>query len=120
MIKRRSKAKGFAVMEYILLLLVIIGGLTVFRGYFQRAYYGQMATTSETFAYGRQYSPDDTIACAFDDKASVNGVWYSEACYDHLFAQRNCKSSGSGCGNQLMLDCTAGCFNSQANVSNQG
>jgi hypothetical protein len=40
-----------------------------------------MARSGESFAFGRQYDPKDTIVCVYD------GGWYSEACYNNKIAQ---------------------------------
>lgn len=100
--------KGVAIVEYIVVILVIIAAMLAFRGYVQRAYQGSIARSGETFAYGRQFDPKDTIACAFDDKQNI---WYAQACYNHNYAKANCRISADpgACRNTAIKDCTLGC-----------
>ncbi|MBF0386472.1 MAG: hypothetical protein HQL20_01290 [Candidatus Omnitrophica bacterium] len=108
MIKTTVPKKAFALVEYMVLIIVVISCLLAFRGYIQRAYQGQMATAGESFAFGRQYDPNDTIACVYDDKEDI---WYSQACYDHQHAVSGCKSSINYilCTNTAMHACLNGC-----------
>ena len=113
--------QGFALVEYVVLIIVVITALLAFRGYVQRAYQGQMVKAGEGFAYGRQYDPSDTMACAYDD--AIYG-WYSTACYSHQYAQDACNISATplDCASNAMKACTNGCqvdgaFNSVNSVN---
>ncbi len=75
--KQVNQRKAFAVIEYLVMVAIIVLTFITFRFYVQHGYQGQMARTGESFAFGRQYDPEDTIVCAYD------GFWYSEACYNH-------------------------------------
>ncbi|MBF0595773.1 MAG: hypothetical protein HQL22_12520 [Candidatus Omnitrophica bacterium] len=110
MIKRRAYKNAFAFLEYLVLIVVIVSAFIAFRFYVQRGYQGQMERSGESFAFGRQYDPNDTMACVYNDKLYV---WYAEACAEHQFRAQGCNKSTDyqKCVETIMnsAECTAPC-----------
>ncbi len=106
--KKTQKQQAFAMLEYVLLMIVIITALAAFSSYIQRGMQGQYRKSGETFGYGRQYSAYASLECAFDDKANV---WYSVACFNNQILLDHCKNSADyfTCARGTMNKCTLGC-----------
>ena len=92
--------KAFAVIEYALLFILVIGAFLVMRSYIQRGLFGSWEQTGQTFAYGRQYDPQTTVECGFDD---LTNKWYDRNCF---------KSQGCILGDPA---CESNCPNSSCN-----
>ncbi|MBF0331979.1 MAG: hypothetical protein HQL17_08615 [Candidatus Omnitrophica bacterium] len=105
---RMRQQQAFAVIEYVVLIIVVIAALVGFRSYLQRGLQGQYRKAGETFGFGRQYSPTASIECAYDDEALV---WYSTACFNNKVLQDGCKNRADYfvCAHTSMQACTAGC-----------
>ncbi len=103
-----ASRKAFAMVEYMVLFIVIISTMVLFRGYILRAFNGQSSRAGEGFAFGRQFSPQNSVACVYDDKMNL---WYAQACYNHNYAVAGCKSSADpiACSRGVMTACTLGC-----------
>ena len=81
--------KAFSVVEYMVLFVIIIGAFLVMRNYIQRGLFGHWGQSGQSFAFGRQYDPQKTIECDFDQQTNV---WY-----DHNCAQAKCPNADSSC-----------------------
>ena len=53
------------------------------KNYIQRSFYGNWAKTGQSFAFGRQYDPQKTIDCAYDQSLSL---WYDYNCYQYYIS----------------------------------
>ena len=92
-------------IEYSVLFIIIIGAFLVMKNYIQRGIYSNWAKSGQSYAFGRQYDPQKTIDCAFDQ---VSGNWYDYNCSQYYITQgltiadiiQKDKCSGSYC-NQL-------------------
>jgi hypothetical protein len=73
--------KGFSVVEYVVLFVIIISAFLVMRTHMQRGIYSMWGQAGQSFAYGRQYDPQKTIECAFDEQSKL---WYDHNCYQSL------------------------------------
>jgi hypothetical protein len=69
--------KAFSVVEYTILFVIIIGAFLIMRNYIQRGIFGQWGKAGQSFAYGRQYDPQKSIECGFDDQSNT---WYDHNC----------------------------------------
>ena len=85
--------KAFSVIEYALLFVIIIGAFLIMRNYIQRGLNGTWAKSGQTFGFGRQYDPQKSIECAFDEQANV---WYDHNCFENYYKQ-NCLSGNNTC-----------------------
>jgi hypothetical protein len=97
--------KAFSVVEYTVLFVIIIGAFLVMRNYIQRGIFGLWGQSGQSFAFGRQYDPQKTIECAFDEQSNL---WYD----------RNCFLSFNN--SQCNADCQEGIMNSQCQTSSCG
>ena len=75
--------KAFSVVEYVMLFVIVMGAFLVMRQYIQNGLQGNWGKTGQAFAYGRQYDPQKTVECDFDEQLNL---WY-----DHNCAQAQCK-----------------------------
>ncbi len=97
MMKKNKKA--FSVVEYVVLVVIVIGAFIVMRSYIQRGIFGMSSQAGQSFSFGRQYDPQKTIECGFD---GITGNWYDTNCFKSLgcsignsACEQNCP--GSGC-----------------------
>ncbi len=94
--------KSFSVIEYTVLLVIIIGAFIIMRNYIQRGVFGMWGRSGQSFAYGRQYDPQKTIECDFDERT---GVWY-----DHNCAASQCPNRNITCIEGAVIGCqTSSC-----------
>jgi len=68
---RNLNNKAFSILEYTVLFVIIIGAFLIMRNYIQRGIYGNWGQSGQTFGFGRQYDPQKTIDCGFDDQANM-------------------------------------------------
>jgi len=84
------KKQAFAVIEYVTILLIVMGAFLVMRSYIQRGIFSMHAKAGQGFAYGRQFDPQRTVECSYD---GLTGIWYDENC----FKAANCSLGGLAC-----------------------
>jgi hypothetical protein len=82
--------KGMSVVEYAVLFIIIIGAFLVMKNYIQRGMFGSWGQAGQTFAFGRQYDPQKTIECGFDEQSNL---WYDQ----HCFNNSNCTVGNTSC-----------------------
>jgi hypothetical protein len=85
--------KGFSVVEYTLLFVIIISAFLVMRNYIQRGIYGTWGKAGQSFGYGRQFDPQKSIECSFDEQSNV---WYDRNCFEAQYNQ-TCTSGDIAC-----------------------
>ena len=56
----RNNLKGFAAIEYIIMILVILAALIGMADFIRRSLSGKYRETGNAFGYGRQYQPGVT------------------------------------------------------------
>lgn len=56
----RIKRKGFSILEYTILVVVVLAALIAMRFYVQRAIMGKYRQATDTFGFGRQFEPGRT------------------------------------------------------------
>ena len=85
---RFRRNRGASIMEYMALLMLLMGALYIFQFYIVRGLSGRWKKAGDAFAYGRQYDPrpwgnmgsgKGTLACFWD--VNTND-WISESCFD--------------------------------------
>lgn len=110
-IPKTEQRRAFAVLEYVMLVLIIAAGLVGFRVYIERGFQGQHRKAGESFGFLRQYNPGASRDCSFDP---VLGIWYEMGCFNNEILRRACKREAPGapydrCINDSKRACTTGC-----------
>ena len=77
--------KGLAVAEYIILFVIILSAFLMMRHYLQNGIYSSWGKAGQTFGFGRQFDPQKTVECSFDE---VSNLWYDRNCFDSLTNQQ--------------------------------
>ena len=70
--------KAFSIIEYAILIVIIVGAYLVMQSYIQRGIFGNWGQTGQSFGFGRQYDPQKTIECAYDEQSNL---WYDRNCF---------------------------------------
>lgn len=101
-----GKRRAFAMLEYVMLIIIVMFGFLTFSTYIRRGLQGQYRKVGTSIGYGRQFSKQGTIDCISD-----GGIWYAQACYDNKVLERNCKFAADpvACVDGVKAACTAGC-----------
>lgn len=97
-----KKRLGVSAIEYMMLIVIIIGGLVWMQQYLQRAFQGRWKVAGDTFASGRQYAPG-TIDCSYMQINADYGLWYDDNCYQQRAAI--CKPADTSCENGARITC---------------
>ena len=84
---RLLNKKAISIIEYSVLFIIIISAFLVMRNNIQRKFNGKWEESGKTFAYGRQYDPQRSIDCSFDDQSMQ---WYDRNCYVYYVKIRGC------------------------------
>lgn len=105
--RANKRRRAFAMLEYVMLIIILLAGLFVGRSYVQRAFQGQYRKAGESFGYLRQYDPGASLDCTYD------GIWYSQACFNNKILQKNCTHPETGtyddCAWTVKVECKLGC-----------
>ena len=78
---RLAMTKGFSIIEYCILIIIILSSLLVMQDLIKRAFNGHWKAAGESFGFGRQYSPSKTVECAYSQINADYGAWYDNNCY---------------------------------------
>ena len=71
--------KAYAVLEFIALIIFVIGAFLVMQKFLTRSVSGSYKSGADTFGFGRQYSYRETLECDYD---TDSGQWFNAACYE--------------------------------------
>lgn len=85
-------------IEYVTVLIIVIGAFLVMRNYIQRGIFGMWRNAGQTFAFGRQYDSQKTVDCAFDAQSNV---WYDRNCYNSYEKINQC-NGGAVCDENII------------------
>jgi hypothetical protein len=85
--------KAFTVIEYTVLFVIIIGAFLIMRNYIQGGIYGLWGQSGKSYAFGRQYDPQKSIECNFDQQS---GLWYDANCFQSM-VNLVCNSGDTAC-----------------------
>jgi hypothetical protein len=96
--------KAFSIIEYVVLIVIIIGAFLVMRNLIQRGIFGMWQQAGQGFAFGRQYDPQRSVDCVFDD---LSNKWYDRNCFEQAIGNANppCSSGGSSCEENAIQGC---------------
>ena len=82
--------KAISIIEYTLLFVIISGAFVLMKDYIQRGVYSNWGKAGQSFAFGRQYDPQKSVECAFDDES---GKWYDHHCYEEAIHRSSCNGN---------------------------
>ena len=88
---------GRGMIEYAVLAIIILMALFWMKDPILRAFYGRWKSTGESFAFGRQYAPGDSVECDHDTKLNV---WYDRRCYENKRPPLPCAADDAVCAKQ--------------------
>ena len=108
---RTNTKKAFALIEYALLMVLIISAFLVMRHYIQRGLFGKWGESGQSFAYGRQYDPQKTIECSFDQQSNL---WYDRNCFQYWTANEQCNGD-TVCEEAIITNTCSNSYCSQLN-----
>lgn len=77
---RRRRIKGQSLIEYIVLIVLILGAFLVLQKYITRGFAGRWKAVGESMGQGRIYDPRMTTECIFD--SLYTNLWYDQACFE--------------------------------------
>lgn len=95
--------RAISTIEYMMLIMLIIGALIWMKPYMQRAIQGQGKTAGDSFGFSRQYERGQVADCAYAVLPSGQGVWYDDTCYQ--FRATNCLPGDTECENTMRQQC---------------
>lgn len=96
--------RATAMIEYVFMAALLIGGLAVMQPFIQRAFTGSWKKSGDTFGYGRQFQATKTAECAYSQINATFGVWYDNTCYEQLIT--TCAPQDHDCENTQKSLCT--------------
>lgn len=102
---RIKDANASSVIEYIVMILLVVGGMAVMQPFIARALNGTWKKSGETFGYGRQYQAGKTAECAYSQISADYGVWYDNNCYQQA-AAATCVTGDQVCENTQKINCS--------------
>ena len=80
--KFNQMEKGQSVLEYVTLIIFILGSLWLMQNYISRGISGRWQSVGDSVGQGRLYDPALTTECAFDTYAGT-GRWYNVTCFEN-------------------------------------
>lgn len=80
--------RGQSLLEYMLLLILIMGMFLVIQKYIVRGFSGQWKNVGDSWAHGKQYDPEKTTECAFDGR--YLDIWYDVKNYEARSCDERC------------------------------
>lgn len=93
--------KGFSIVEYLVVLVILVGTMALFKDYIIRGIAGRWKTTSDQIGHGRQFHPTDTVECAFDQEFGQG--WYDVICVEN----RGCPPGNKSCERLSIGQCNS-------------
>ena len=100
------RKKGVSTVEYVLLILFFLGAFFVFQKYIFGALAGRWRTVGDSFGFGRQYHPVNTLECAYDQQ--YYNAWYDLFCFNG----RHCLEGDAVCTQAGIAACLGCACNS--------
>jgi hypothetical protein len=73
------KSKAFATIEYIVLVVAVLGALVVMKQYLTNATAGKYVKAGEQFGFRRQFNPVTMQECVFEPGQNY---WYARSCFE--------------------------------------
>ena len=77
---RQKNRYGQSLIEYMVLIILIVGAFLVFGKYIVRSFSGRWKTVGDSLGSGHLYDPQKTLECAYDTRYTFE--WYNLVCYE--------------------------------------
>ena len=77
--KRLIHQRGQATIEFMALIVFVMGAFLFFQKYIAQGFNGRWVRTGDTMGSGRLYDPKKTLECAYSEDYDT---WYSVSCYE--------------------------------------
>jgi len=103
MFKFFHKKKALATIEYITLMVILLGVFVVFNTYIIRAMSGRWKSVGEGFDQFRQYDPKATTRCAYDP--NFTNRWYNADCYEKRCDCHTVRATNMTCDDCIRTTC---------------
>ncbi len=85
MLKGYRFAKGQGTLEYVVVLMFVLGAFLIFQKYVVRGFSGRWKAVGDSFGEGQIYDPNLTVECAVDTRYPND--WYDTKCF-----KQNCQT----------------------------
>jgi Flp pilus assembly pilin Flp len=105
--------KAYALLEYAVLFTIIIFAFLIMRSYIQHGISGSWGKAGQSIGFGRQYDPQRTIECGFDEQSNM---WYDRNCYAYYVINSQCNGDNA-CQQKII---TSTCLASSCSQLNNG
>ncbi len=106
MLRKKTAA---SIVEYMALVIIVIGGMIVISPYVIRAFGGSWKKSGDAFGMGRRYN-GNTVECDYSQLDANNGIWYDATCYQGKV--QSCTPGNYACEDDVKTECqTAFCSN---------
>lgn len=113
MLKRFRLFKGQATVEYVVVLMFVLGAFLIFQKYAVRGFSGRWKGVGDSFGGGQIYDPNLTTECAVDTRYPDD--WYDAKCFKQkcrsLCFGVNYTSAPAACQACITEDPPDGCHN---------
>jgi len=77
---RQKNRYGQSVIEFMVLIVLILGAFLVFQKYIVRSFAGRWKGVGDSLGSGHIYDAQRTLECAYDPKHTFE--WYNLVCYE--------------------------------------
>ena len=101
-----SKKNAAATLEYVVLILIVLGVAILSRDYVSRAIFGKWKTSMDSLSSGRQYDPAKTMECLYDPPT---GIWYDVKCAEAII----CAPTDTACLFDRVNQCSPKCIDNE-------
>lgn len=109
MLRQRKKQgkQAQSLLEYMILVVLILGAFLVFQKYIARAFSGRWKTVGDALGQGRIYDPRKTTECIYDFQNTY--VWYEADCFESSGCDcLSVRANATTC-RDCILDCVGIC-----------
>ena len=77
----RKNNRAASIIEYVILIIMFLAAMLLMQKRIVRTFFDRWKQAGDTFSYGEQYDPNNTIECGRYVNANNPEVWYLESCY---------------------------------------
>lgn len=82
----RKNKKAASIIEYVVLIVMFLMAILLMQKQVVRVFFGRWKDMADTFGYGEQYDPTNTIDCRryvpIDGGYANQEIWYRAECFD--------------------------------------
>jgi hypothetical protein len=104
----RLDKRGISMIEYVLLIVVVMGILFAMWPQITRAMAGRWKSSGDAMGFGRRFDSQRSTECTFAQVTPAYGVWYDNNCYQQAVSL--CPPGAWSCETAAKESCkTQGC-----------